>query len=72
MPFRGRRPIAIDLFAGAGGFSLGMEQAGFEVMITADKNIRYQQNLASRKICLIVIGNAQWPFLRDRRCAEFT
>lgn len=26
-----RRPVAVDLFAGAGGMSLGFEQAGFEV-----------------------------------------
>ncbi len=41
------------------------EAAGFEVFITADKNIRYQQNLAGRKIAVPVLGNAQWPVLRE-------
>jgi DNA (cytosine-5)-methyltransferase 1 len=31
MPFGVSRPVAIDLFSGAGGFSLGLEQAGFDV-----------------------------------------
>ena len=40
------------------------EAAGFEVMITADKNMHQQQNLTGRKISIVVLGNAQWPVLR--------
>jgi len=40
------------------------ETAGFELFVTPDKNMRYQQNLQGRKIAVIVLGNAQWPVLR--------
>ena len=40
------------------------EQAGFELLLTTDKNIRYQQNLAGRKITIAVLGTSQWPVLR--------
>jgi hypothetical protein len=40
------------------------EEAGFEVLVIPDKNIRYQQNLEHRRIALVVLGNPQWPVLR--------
>jgi len=40
------------------------EQAGFEVMITTDKNIRYQQDLRTRRIALVVLEHSQWPMVK--------
>ena len=40
------------------------ERAGFEALVTADKNMRYQQNLKGRKIALVVLGTPRWPALR--------
>jgi hypothetical protein len=40
------------------------EATGFELFVTPDKNMRYQQNLKGRKIAIVVLGNAQWPVLR--------
>jgi hypothetical protein len=40
------------------------EEAGYDVFLTTDKNIRYQQNLSGRKIALVVLGNQQWPVVR--------
>jgi hypothetical protein len=40
------------------------EEAGFELLVTPDKNIRYQQNLKNYTIAIVVLGNPQWPVLR--------
>jgi hypothetical protein len=40
------------------------EAEGFEVLLTTDKNIRYQQNLTTRQIAFVVLGNSQWPVVR--------
>jgi predicted nuclease of predicted toxin-antitoxin system len=37
------------------------EQEGYELMITTDQNLRYQQNLASRRIAIIVLLSTSWP-----------
>jgi hypothetical protein len=40
------------------------ERAGFDVVVTADKNMRYQQNLEGRRIALVVLGTPQWPIVK--------
>jgi hypothetical protein len=40
------------------------ENAGYEVLLSTDKNIRYQQNLSGRRIALVILGNSQWPLVR--------
>lgn len=42
------------------------EQAGFDLLLTADKNIRYQQNLAERKIAIIVLSQLRWRLVSIR------
>lgn len=41
------------------------EAAGFDVMITSDQNIVYQQNLTGRKLGLVVLGSNIWPVVRE-------
>lgn len=40
------------------------ERAGFDVLLTADKNIRHQQNLRGHRIAIVVLGTPQWPVVR--------
>jgi predicted nuclease of predicted toxin-antitoxin system len=40
------------------------ERAGFEVMVTTDRNIKHQQNLTARKLALVVLEHSQWPIVK--------
>jgi hypothetical protein len=40
------------------------EDDGFDLLLTTDKRIRYQQNLADRKIAIAVLGNSTWRIVR--------
>jgi hypothetical protein len=44
------------------------EEAGFDVLLTTDKNIRYQQNLKGRRLAIVVLGNSQRPAVE--RCID--
>jgi DNA (cytosine-5)-methyltransferase 1 len=55
-----QKPTAIDLFCGAGGMSLGLQQAGFSVVCAADAwNIAvdtYRRNFSHPVICTDLTG----------------
>jgi len=42
------------------------EESGFEVLVTADQNLSYQQNLSGRKLALVVLPSGQWPRVKQR------
>lgn len=37
------------------------EEGGFEVLVTTDQNLKYQQNLITRKIAIVVLSSTSWP-----------
>jgi hypothetical protein len=40
------------------------EQAGFDLLLTCDQNVRYQQNLTTRRLALLILSSNHWPTLR--------
>ena len=41
-----------------------VEGAGFDVMVTGDKNIKHQQNLAGLHLAMVVLGTTRWKVLQ--------
>ena len=37
------------------------ERENYELLITTDRNLRYQQNLAARQIAIVVLMSTSWP-----------
>ena len=37
------------------------EAEGFAALVTTDTNLKYQQNLASRRIAIVVLSTTNWP-----------
>src|SRR6202044_2737633 len=47
-----------------GALLTAAEAAGFEVILTTDRNLRYQQNLAGRKIAVVALGKGRWTLIK--------
>lgn len=37
------------------------EASGYEVLVTTDQNLRYQQNLPGRKLAIAILMTTSWP-----------
>jgi predicted nuclease of predicted toxin-antitoxin system len=37
------------------------EEAGFDVLLTADKGFQHQQNLTHRRIAIVILSRGNWP-----------
>jgi len=40
------------------------EKAGFQVLLTTDKNLPYQQNLRLTKIAVVALGSSRWSLVQ--------
>jgi len=40
------------------------ENAGFDLLLTCDQNVRYQQSFAGRKLAVVILSSNHWPTLR--------
>jgi hypothetical protein len=46
------------------GALLKAAEAQFDALITTDQNLRYQQNLAGRKLAILVLPTTSWPIIQ--------
>lgn len=42
------------------------EKAGFDLLLTCDQNVSYQQNLSRRQRSLVVLGSNIWPSVQSK------
>ncbi|MGE0654742.1 MAG: hypothetical protein AB7F88_04595 [Pyrinomonadaceae bacterium] len=45
------------------------EADGFEMIVTTDQNLKYQQNLTGRNISILVLSSTSWPRIRENAAA---
>lgn len=48
------------------------EAAGYDVLVTTDRNWKYQQNLKDRRLAVVVLLSTSWPKIQARVSAVVT
>jgi hypothetical protein len=54
---------------GNGELLAAAESALFDVFVTTDQNLRYQQNLTGRRLAILVLPTTRWPSI-ERHVGE--
>jgi hypothetical protein len=67
-PFLAHHETFTVVHMGWGGVKNGKlleaaERAGFDVLITGDKTLEYEQNLSHRRIALVALSAVNWPII---------
>jgi hypothetical protein len=44
-----------------------VEREGYNLLVTTDRRWRYQQNLTSRQLAIVVLLSASWPRIQRRQ-----
>ena len=53
------------------GDLLGAAEPRFDLLVTTDQNLRYQQNLSGRRLAILVLPTTSWPEIQ-KHLAEIT
>lgn len=48
------------------GDLLAAAEGNFDLLVTTDKNLRYQQNITGRALAILVLPTPSWPKLEKR------
>jgi hypothetical protein len=49
-----------------GALLTAAEEAGFDLFITADQELNYQQNMAGRRLAVLVLSTNNWGIVKQR------
>jgi predicted nuclease of predicted toxin-antitoxin system len=67
------QPHSVDTSAEQGWATLqngellnAAESANYDIFVTTDANLKYQQNLSRRKIRILVLTSTSWPRIRKK------
>ena len=42
------------------------DAAGFDVLLTTDRNMQHQQTLSDRKIAIVILSKGRWKLIKGR------